>query len=386
MYTKTVTSELIKKDIQERLSESSSLLNNTSKSSTTSQIVDAIAEPLSKQVDYFNGLINSLYTDLASDELLTANAYEFGVIRNMFSEVFVRNSDKSMMIYMKDGSAFPDYMKSKVVIPQGAEFVINNSAKLRITENIVVTPGDYSQYISAKVVAPAGADIPAGTSISVEDKNIPITNGMSIKVSLPISFKMTTEDDDSLRRRTQLAKIKMHGSSEYSIASWVLSIPTITDYKMVYNNGNGAYNIYIMTSNYASYGVDPNSDSVISTLKEKFDGYIGAENKINVEYPYVYNASFVLSYSNSTEDTVKAALVDAYNKIYSFGNTEKINVGDIRTLLLNYPGEIQLEAITLSSALYGVIGIYKNEEDITIPSDGVFILSTENSYFINRDD
>ena len=383
MYTSEISKEVLRQDIASRIASISGL-NNTSKSSTVSQIVDAVSGPLADVMNNYNGLLNSMYTELASGALLTANAYEFGVIRNTFSEVFVTNDDKNIKVKMSDNSPFPEYMAHNTVIKAGTEYSINNSSKIRVMQDVVVNPGDLELYISAKIVSPSGTDVPAGTSVSIDNKEFKITSGVSIVVERPISFRTLLEDDDELRKRVQLAKIKTHGSSEYSIAGWISSIPTVIDWKTRYNYGSAAYEVAIVTSNLKEYGVDPNSDSVIASARAKIDTYVGAESRVEIAYPKVYKMAFVCSYENSSDSIAMAGLADAFSRFYSFNDGKSIKMIDIKNMLIEYPGRILVDSIFIRSDKYGVLGSYKNDDTIEIPDDAYLILDTGNSFFTDR--
>ena len=383
MYTSEISKEVLRQDIASRIASISGL-NNTSKSSTVSQIVDAVSGPLADVMNNYNGLLNSMYTELASGALLTANAYEFGVIRNTFSEVFVTNDDKNIKVKMSDNSPFPEYMAHNTVIKAGTEYSINNSSKIRVMQDVVVNPGDLELYISAKIVSPSGTDVPAGTSVSIDNKEFKITSGVSIVVERPISFRTLLEGDDELRKRVQLAKIKTHGSSEYSIAGWISSIPTVIDWKTRYNYGSAAYEVAIVTSNLKEYGVDPNSDSVIASARAKIDTYVGAESRVEIAYPKVYKMAFVCSYENSSDSIARAGLADAFSRLYSFNDGKSIKMIDIKNMLIEYPGRILVDSIFIRSDKYGVLGSYKNDDTIEIPDDAYLILDTGNSFFTDR--
>ena len=383
MYTSEISKEVLRQDIASRIASISGL-NNTSKSSTVSQIVDAVSGPLADVMNNYNGLLNSMYTELASGALLTANAYEFGVIRNTFSEVFLTNDDKNIKVKMSDNSPFPEYMAHNTVIKAGTEYSINNSSKIRVMQDVVVNPGDLELYISAKIVSPSGTDVPAGTSVSIDNKEFKITSGVSIVVERPISFRTLLEDDDELRKRVQLAKIKTHGSSEYSIAGWISSIPTVIDWKTRYNYGSAAYEVAIVTSNLKEYGVDPNSDSVIASARAKIDTYVGAESRVEIAYPKVYKMAFVCSYENSSDSIARAGLADAFSRFYSFNDGKSIKMIDIKNMLIEYPGRILVDSIFIRSDKYGVLGSYKNDDTIEIPDDAYLILDTGNSFFTDR--
>lgn len=383
MYTSEISKEVLRQDIASRIASISGL-NNTSKSSTVSQIVDAVSGPLADVMNNYNGLLNSMYTELASGALLTANAYEFGVIRNTFSEVFLTNDDKNIKVKMSDNSPFPEYMAHNTVIKAGTEYSINNSSKIRVMQDVVVNPGDLELYISAKIVSPSGTDVPAGTSVSIDNKEFKITSGVSIVVERPISFRTLLEDDDELRKRVQLAKIKTHGSSEYSIAGWISSIPTVIDWKTRYNYGSAAYEVAIVTSNLKEYGVDPNSDSVIASARAKIDTYVGAESRVEIAYPKVYKMAFVCSYENSSDSIAMAGLADAFSRFYSFNDGKSIKMIDIKNMLIEYPGRILVDSIFIRSDKYGVLGSYKNDDTIEIPDDAYLILDTGNSFFTDR--
>ena len=140
MFSKEIEQEKIKKDIQYKLSVDYGF-GNVSKSSIATQIADAISGPVADVINTTNTTLNSMYTSTATGELLTANAYDYGVIRNAYSEVYLSDEDNAVKISMDDGSVFPDYFNNAVIIPSGTEFVMPNSSVIQITKDVYLSPG-----------------------------------------------------------------------------------------------------------------------------------------------------------------------------------------------------------------------------------------------------
>ena len=91
MYSSSVNKEVIKQKIQDDLNENSGV-NNTSKSSVVTHIIDSVSGPISENINIVNSAINSVYTNLATGSMLTANAYDFGVIRSLYSDTYIKDT------------------------------------------------------------------------------------------------------------------------------------------------------------------------------------------------------------------------------------------------------------------------------------------------------
>ena len=380
MFSKEIEQEKIKKDIQYKLSVDYGF-GNVSKSSIATQIADAISGPVADVINTTNTTLNSMYTSTATGELLTANAYDYGVIRNAYSEVYLSDEDNAVKISMDDGSVFPDYFNNAVIIPSGTEFVMPNSSVIQITKDVYLSPGMTEDYVSVKVSSPSATDIVTGTSISVSDSSRPITNGLSIQFSYPVNFKLRVETDDELRQRTQLAKIKVHGSNELAVMSFVFSTPTIIDAKMFYDDNNNTNRIFIVTSNYKNNLTDPNAVGVVSSIKNKLDSYIGVESKFSVDFPEIYSVSFLCRYSNATVSMARKVLQSVFDSIYSYSTNKSINVDAFKTEIKKTGIDVRLENIVLSHSVYGIIGTYESG-DVSIPDTGMAALDLTSTFFI----
>ena len=92
MSDNLISSSGLKLRISDELAKRSEL-NNLAKSSVVSQIIDSVVEPMADNINTTTMAINSVYTDLAAGAYLTANAYDFGVIRNIYSNVYLSDDE-----------------------------------------------------------------------------------------------------------------------------------------------------------------------------------------------------------------------------------------------------------------------------------------------------
>lgn len=353
MFSNSTTVEDIKQSIQAKMAENVGL-DNISKSSVTTHITDAVSGSLADGIALTNRTINSVYTNMAEGQMLTANAYEFGVIRNVYSDVYLTSEDQVVKIAMANGTVFPSYFEGRIVLPKGREVVINGATTIQFTENVYLQPGADYAYVSVKVSALNSTDILANTSLSVSNSEEPITNGLAITFVENINFKLVQEDDEQLRRRTQLSKIRTHGSNEYSIMGWIQSIPTIVDYKFNYSGNTNTYNIFIVTKNYKESFQDPNINSVVSAIKSKLDMYAGVESKFVINYPELYKISFAYKYSNATPEICNAVIQEAFDKIYQYKDNESVDIDKLKEEVASSSIDITIDSIIVYHDVYGI--------------------------------
>lgn len=353
MFSNNTSNEDIRQSIQTELASKTGL-NNTSKSSLANQIVDSVSGALSHGIALTNSTFNSVYTALASEEMLTANAREFGVIRNVYSNVYLNSDSEIVELSMTDGSVFPEYFRDIIVIPKGREVKVGSDTIIQFVEDVYLNPGSSYANVSVRVSTTNGSDIPVNSRIKISD-NTPVTNGLSLLFKENVNFRLVQEDDEQLRSRTQLAKIRTHGSSEYAITGWIQSTPTVVDYKMRYNDASNTYSIAVLTKNYIRNFEDGNSHSVLSSIRNKLDEYIGAESKFKVFYPDIYYVSFTYRYSNATEDICNAIISKAFENSYKYGSTEYLSIDDIRDKIKELSSNIDLENILIYHKKYGLV-------------------------------
>ena len=56
-------------------------------------------------------MINSTFTEFASGDRLTDNATEFGVIRNVYADMYISSEDGIVSLNTSDGMNFPRYSR-----------------------------------------------------------------------------------------------------------------------------------------------------------------------------------------------------------------------------------------------------------------------------------
>ena len=106
MFSELNNPELLKSQISKRINETTGL-NNTSKSSILTHITDAIANTIHDTTSYTASVINSTFTEFASGDRLTDNATEFGVIRNVYADMYISSEDGIVSLNTSDSMNFP---------------------------------------------------------------------------------------------------------------------------------------------------------------------------------------------------------------------------------------------------------------------------------------
>ena len=375
MSDNLISSSGLKLRISDELAKRSEL-NNLAKSSVVSQIIDSVVEPMADNINTTTMAINSVYTDLAAGAYLTANAYDFGVISNIYSNVYLSDDDQVVSLSMFDGSAFPDYLNGRIVIPIGTEYNINEATTVEVTRNVYVTPGNFSMYIPVKVTSTGVANIEIDTKIRIGDSNNQLSLGLAITFKENVNFGLVQESDESLRQRAQLAKIKIHGSSDSSISGWISGISTILDHKLNYNISTNMYEIYVVTSNYISNGVDPNVNSIVSSLRNKLDYYSGVQSKFEIKLPEIYKLSFIYSKNNVTEDVANAIFEDIFSKYYKFSETEELSSYDIQSYMPGYNASINISKMIVYSDTYGFMDV-EDDTYFKIPEGSLIVFDVD---------
>lgn len=171
MYTKSISRDVLKANIQSELSSKYGF-TNTSNSSVVTHIVDAVSGAMADNINSVNSALGNLHTYFAKGDMLTVNAYEFGVIRNNYGYVFIKDSDHVVSIVMDDGSEFPDYLDGVVVVSGGTELPLQDGTVIQFANDVYLTPGQLKKDVTVSITTVSETDIKSGTSISQLQRQI----------------------------------------------------------------------------------------------------------------------------------------------------------------------------------------------------------------------
>lgn len=346
MYSSSVNKEVIKQKIQDDLNENSGV-NNTSKSSVVTHIIDSVSGPISENINIVNSAINSVYTNLATGSMLTANAYDFGVIRSLYSDTYIKDTDGVVMIRMENNSLFPDYFSGVPIVHSGQRVSINDSIVIEFTKDLYLNPGDSNSFASVKISTDSGTDFSKGSTVSLSDINGSLTNGLLIEFTESVNFKLHEESDESLRRRANAAKLRVHGSSEYSISQWVENTPEVSEYMLEYLPSRNSYNIYVVTNRLKERFTDPAIANIISSIRYKLDSYTGAEVKYEIHQPDLYKVYFSYKYRDLTNDLCDSIIGKAFNNLYVYGGGSSLSLNLLRSEVAKYTDDIFLDGVII---------------------------------------
>ena len=117
-----------------------------------------VSESMVNVSKYNASLINSTFTELASGDLLTDNAYEFGVLRNVYSDLYVKAEDQIVVLSTDDGNTFPKFSHGKLAIPKGKRYTIGNTT-IEVLTDVYLQSDLYEIPLSIRVISSSMTDI-----------------------------------------------------------------------------------------------------------------------------------------------------------------------------------------------------------------------------------
>lgn len=350
MYSEISNPELFKNQVLTELGKSTGL-NNTSRSSVLTQLVDAVSESMVNVSKYNASLINSTFTELASGDLLTDNAYEFGVLRNVYSDLYVKAEDQIVVLSTDDGNTFPKFSHGKLAIPKGKRYTIGNTT-IEVLTDVYLQSDLYEIPLSIRVISSSTTDIKNGAVIDITDKKNINTSGLKIKFKEPVYNQLTEEDDNSLRSRTMSAKMKVHGSSIDSITGIVQYIPLVKAFFIDEDQSSGVVRVYIATDKTLKGEEDSSFPHIRSKLLNTFDAIGSAEQSFQILQPQILKIYPTFTYSNTTEVMALGAINQSFYSTYT-PFSKIIDVDAIKTELTSYGLNVKIDALSLKSETYG---------------------------------
>lgn len=350
MYSEISNPELFKNQVLTELGKSTGL-NNTSRSSVLTQLVDAVSESMVNVSKYNASLINSTFTELASGDLLTDNAYEFGVLRNVYSDLYVKAEDQIVVLSTDDGNTFPKFSHGKLAIPKGKRYTIGNTT-IEVLTDVYLQSDLYEIPLSIRVISSSTTDIKNGAAIDITDKKNINTSGLKIKFKEPVYNQLTEEDDNSLRSRTMSAKMKVHGSSIDSITGIVQYAPLVKAFFIDEDQSSGVVRIYIATDKTLKGEEDSSFPNIRSKLLNTFDAIGSAEQSFQILQPQILKVYPTFTYSNTTEVMALGAINQSFYSTYT-PFSKIIDIDAIKTELTSYGLNVKIDALSLKSETYG---------------------------------
>jgi hypothetical protein len=350
MYSEISNPELFKSQVLTELGKSTGL-NNTSRSSVLTQLVDAVSESMVNVSKYNASLINSTFTELASGDLLTDNAYEFGVLRNVYSDLYVKAEDQIVVLSTDDGNTFPKFSHGKLAIPKGKRYTIGNTT-IEVLTDVYLQSDLYEIPLSIRVISSSTTDIKNGAVIDITDKKNINTSGLKIKFKEPVYNQLTEEDDNSLRSRTMSAKMKVHGSSIDSITGIVQYTPLVKVFFIDEDQSSGVVRVYIATDKTLKGEEDSSFPHIRSKLLNTFDAIGSAEQSFQILQPQILKVYPTFTYSNTTEVMALGAINQSFYSTYT-PFSKIIDIDAIKTELTSYGLNVKIDALSLKSETYG---------------------------------
>lgn len=350
MYSEISNPELFKNQVLTELGKSTGL-NNTSRSSVLTQLVDAVSESMVNVSKYNASLINSTFTELASGDLLTDNAYEFGVLRNVYSDLYVKAEDQIVVLSTDDGNTFPKFSHGKLTIPKGKRYTIGNTT-IEVLTDVYLQSDLYEIPLSIRVISSSTTDIKNGAVIDITDKKNINTSGLKIKFKEPVYNQLTEEDDNSLRSRTMSAKMKVHGSSIDAITGIVQYTPLVKAFFIDEDQSSGVVRVYIATDKTLKGEEDSSFPHIRSKLLNTFDAIGSAEQSFQILQPQILKVYPTFTYSNTTEVMALGAINQSFYSTYT-PFSKIIDVDAIKTELTAYGLNVKIDALSLKSETYG---------------------------------
>lgn len=367
MFSEVTNPTLTKRRILQKMAEVTGV-NNDSRSSIMAGIAESIGGVISDSIKYSNGLVNSTYTELAVGETLTNNALEFGIVRDIYSDIYVDEQDAAIVLEPENGISFPKFSDGKLAIKAGKQFKIGSST-IEVLKDVYISTSEVSIPVAARVISNSQSDIKTNTYIDIFSKNNIHTTGVIIRFKKPIHNRLYEETDLQLRNRVFLAKNKTHGSSNAALAGIISSIPLIKYYSIEEDKSLGVTRVYIATSKTLLNEAEQNFEAIVSSIRSRADYKLSAEQRIEVHEAEVIRVSPLYTYANVTEDMAMAAMADAFNSVYTpFSKT--INIDELNNRIAELGIGVTVDRFITSHNKLGIIG---SQSSGTLAIDGPYI-------------
>lgn len=375
MFSELNNPELLKAQVSKRINEATGL-NNTSKSSILTHITDAIANTVHDTSSYTASVINSTFTEFASGDRLTDNAIEFGVIRNIYADMYISGEDGIVSLNTSDGMNFPRYANGKRVIAAGSRYTIG-STTVEVLNDVYVSSSESSIPLNVRLISQSSTDIKTGSYIDITNPKDINTASLRIVFNSPVYNRLYEEDDDALKSRILDSKMKVHGSSVNAIAGIIKSIPLVRSYYIDEDIGGCVSSIYIATDATFEGKEELSIQEIRSRAVSKLDSLISAHQSFNIDEAGILYIYPIYTYKNTTESMAIAAIKESFDVVYKPFSTS-IDIDSIKEGLATYGLEIEIDNIALKSKDYGTI-LMKSGGQISFPSAHILSFSAIDS-------
>lgn len=375
MFSELNNPELLKSQISKRINETTGL-NNTSKSSILTHITDAIANTIHDTTSYTASVINSTFTEFASGDRLTDNATEFGVIRNVYADMYISSEDGIVSLNTSDGMNFPRYSNGKKVIAAGARYTIGSTI-IEVLNDVYISSSESSIPLNVRLVSQSSTDIRVGSYVDITNPKDINTASLRIVFNSPVYNRLYEEDDNALKSRVLDSKMKVHGSSVNAIAGIISSIPLVRSYYIDEDISGGVSSIYIATDATFEGKEELSIEEIRGRAVNKLDSLISAHQSFRILEASVLYIYPIYTYKNTTEEMALAAIKESFDIVYKPFSTS-IDIDAIKTELGTYGLEIEIDNIALKSKDYGTI-LMKSGGHISFPSANILSFSAIDS-------
>jgi len=375
MFSELNNPELLKSQISKRINEATGL-NNTSKSSILTHITDAIANTIHDTTSYTASVINSTFTEFASGDRLTDNATEFGVIRNVYADMYISSEDGIVSLNTSDGMNFPRYSNGKKVIAAGARYTIGSTI-IEVLNDVYISSSESSIPLNVRLVSQSSTDIRVGSYVDITNPKDINTASLRIVFNSPVYNRLYEEDDNALKSRVLDSKMKVHGSSVNAIAGIISSIPLVRSYYIDEDISGGVSSIYIATDATFEGKEELSIEEIRGRAVNKLDSLISAHQSFRILEASVLYIYPIYTYKNTTEEMALAAIKESFDIVYKPFSTS-IDIDAIKTELDTYGLEIEIDNIALKSKDYGTI-LMKSGGHISFPSANILSFSAIDS-------
>lgn len=375
MFSELNNPELLKSQISKRINEATGL-NNTSKSSILTHITDAIANTIHDTTSYTASVINSTFTEFASGDRLTDNATEFGVIRNVYADMYISSEDGIVSLNTSDGMNFPRYSNGKKVIAAGARYTIGSTI-IEVLNDVYISSSESSIPLNVRLVSQSSTDIRVGSYVDITNPKDINTASLRIVFNSPVYNRLYEEDDNALKSRVLDSKMKVHGSSVNAIAGIISSIPLVRSYYIDEDISGGVSSIYIATDATFEGKEELSIEEIRGRAVNKLDSLISAHQSFRILEASVLYIYPIYTYKNTTEEMALAAIKESFDIVYKPFSTS-IDIDAIKTELGTYGLEIEIDNIALKSKDYGTI-LMKSGGHISFPSANILSFSAIDS-------
>jgi hypothetical protein len=362
-------------------------INNFSETSKIKLISDILSEDISNFIALVNNSTDNTYSNTATGRYLDAKGADYGVYRKSLNSISVRSSDNIVFIETKDQERpFGDFVAYPVTIPAGKKIDVGTSFRIKILEDILVSPSEYRVPISVDIEA-----IEQGDSFQINKNDTfklptsvqelgPAVRDIHLKFDKPISIEVENEEDKDFRIRVISARDNATQAVDSAILDLLSGVPGLKGYAMYKNErGSSTIDIGVTTEELELLGVDSSINSILDMIRLRLRNTASAGEDIEVFKPS--SVLLQLTFSYSSEDVSESVVVDiiyeAVKSLYQYSVINSISLDDIEEYAkekLDVLDDISIESASLFDT---IINEYINYPSgvITVPKDSFMMVN-----------